>query len=189
MKCMCGKVKNPIFNYKGYRAAFCNTCKSPDMIDVRNRMCNECGLRANFKDGHLYYCNNHKTPESFNIHLKLCRKCNIVQPYFNYKECFSPEYCFSCKEPEMINVKARRCIIENCLGVALYNYKENTKPLYCIKHKLVNMVNTRNTKCIEINCLKTAIFGINKMIHCSEHKEENEINLQTHNKKRKLSDI
>lgn len=189
MKCTCGKVKNPIFNYKGLKAAFCNSCKTPDMVDVRNRMCHECGLRANFKDFKLYYCNDHKPSGAFNIHTKLCSKCKNIQPYFNYRGCYEGKYCFSCKTPEMINVKAQHCIVENCEKVSLYNYKNESKPLYCIEHKLENMVNTRNNTCIEENCLKSAVFGVDKIIHCLAHKEENEINLQSYSRKRKLSDI
>jgi hypothetical protein len=45
-KCFCGKKKYPIFNYSGSVAKYCDSCKKDGMIDVKNRMCKVCGIRA-----------------------------------------------------------------------------------------------------------------------------------------------
>jgi hypothetical protein len=103
-KCFCGKKKYPIFNYSGSVAKYCDSCKKDGMIDVKNRMCKVCGIRANFKNINSYYCKNHKTDDCYNIHVKLCVVCKKTQANFNYLD-EKPRYCFPCKEPDMVNIK------------------------------------------------------------------------------------
>jgi EsV-1-7 cysteine-rich motif len=107
MNCFCGKIKYPIFNYKNLSAKYCIDCKLPDMIDVKNRTCNICGIRANFKFDGLYYCNTHKPPGAYNIHVKMCVICKNVQAYFNFDTERKAKYCNSCRLPNMINVKKK----------------------------------------------------------------------------------
>jgi hypothetical protein len=89
-------------------------------------------------------------------------------------------YCSKHKKENMINVKHKMCIENNCNIAASFNFI-NLKALYCCKHKKENMVDLSNHKiCIELNCNTRPNFNLpyeTNPLYCSKHKKENMIDI------------
>ena len=61
-------------------------------------------------------------------------ECN-KQACYNFINLKKVLYCFEHKEPDMINVKDKKCEHEGCLTKPIF-YLPNGKPQFCSKHKL-----------------------------------------------------
>ena len=62
-------------------------------------------------------CKEHK--ENRKPQYKICT-CGLAQPSYNYKGEKKPMYCSKCKEPEMVDVKSKRCC--DCDTIPNFNY-------------------------------------------------------------------
>ena len=61
-------------------------------------------------------------------------ECN-KQACYNFINLKKVLYCFEHKEPDMINVKDKKCEHEGCLTKPIFDLP-NGKPQFCSKHKL-----------------------------------------------------
>lgn len=89
-----------------------------------------------------------------------------------------PLWCFKHKTTDMVNVKTKKCIGENCEKIPSYNIFGEKKPLYCAECKTINMVDVIHKKCCFENCTKIPTYNFENIktpIYCYEHKLENMI--------------
>jgi hypothetical protein len=108
--------------------------------------------------------------------------CKNKNPSFNLPTEIIPILCSKHKKENMINIKSKKCIEENCMIIPVYNLANKTKPIYCNEHKKENMVDIISKKCNELNCIKIPNFNLpNKSnpLFCNEHKKENMINISS----------
>lgn len=79
-----------IYNYDSLPPRFCKTHKTKDMIDVKNRRCqnDNCSIRAsyNFKGNkEEKYCKKHKEPGMILVNYNYCIEINcMIAANFNY---------------------------------------------------------------------------------------------------------
>jgi hypothetical protein len=71
-KCIKCNIKFPSFNYKNEtKRLYCNTCKLPDMINVKSKKCITCKIKmASFNYAHknkTLYCFTCKLPNMVNV--------------------------------------------------------------------------------------------------------------------------
>lgn len=105
------------------------------------------------------------------------RGCEVIYPVFNYKGEKHGKYCATHKLDNMIDVRTKLCIIDNCNTGALYG-KPGTKISYCATHKEKGMIRKSNRKCIEKQCSELAVWGINwTPRYCEAHKTDEDLNL------------
>jgi hypothetical protein len=149
--CNCG-LSRPCFNLEGQKAKFCNSCKTPDMINVINKKC-VCGRynpNFNFEGLVAKYCFNCKLDGMIDTKHKKCI-CGIARPTYNFVG-FNAEYCIKCKLNDMVDVSHEKC---NC-GLARPSYNLNgLKAKYCINCKTIDMIDVINKKCKANYCLGT----------------------------------
>jgi len=86
-------------------------------------------------------------------------------------------YCASHKLPEMMNVKRKICIEQDCNKYAIYGIKT---PEYCVKHKKESTFRLVGQICIEPNCNTYASFGLKKPLYCALHKHIEMKNIISH---------
>ena len=104
--------------------------------------------------------------------------CN-KNAYFNNQNEKTGRFCSSHKEPDMINVKDKRCSQDGCCQRPSFNIL-GKKPLYCGTHKLSEMVNVMTKFCEHEGCLITPVYNSpDKKAgkFCATHKEPNMINV------------
>ena len=124
------------------------------MVDIKHKKCIEhgCNTRPNFNyEGNInvLYCSNHKKEGMVDIKHKKCLEVGCkIQPSFNY-EGLQPEYCSSCKLPDMIMLRKRLCIKCN-KDQANFNFF-GEKAMFCSGCKETDMINIMN-KCKNKNC-------------------------------------
>ena len=108
-----------------------------------------------------------------------CKNC-IKNAYYNNNEEDIPLYCKNHKLENMINIKRKKCIHENCKQKAYYN-KKGLYPKYCSYHKLENMINVIYKICIYQNCTHIAHYNNygKSPIYCSDHKLDKMINVSS----------
>jgi hypothetical protein len=99
-------------------------------------------------------------------------KCKKTLPTYNY-DGLKPAFCSDCKEPNMVNVRQKKC---GCGTIASFNYK-GLKPEYCEKCKKPDMIYVRNMNCM---CkTKKPYFNFEGLSakYCAFCKEEGMINV------------
>ena len=176
--CVCGK-KQPTYNEPGEtKPIYCSECKTPTMINVRDKRC-KCGDSIAFfnEPGEKtpICCSLCKTNTMINIKSKRC-KCGKKQPTYNEPGKTIPICCSECKSNTMINVADKKC---KC-GKAIPNFNEpgEKPPICCALCRTETMVNVRTKKCL---CDKHQpafnMPGIITPICCSECKKEGMINV------------
>ena len=101
-RCICGKV--PSFNYNLYDTPkFCKDCKFADMIQVRSKMCVQCGkVRAGYGKLNVAYCGKCKTPDMSDLSHTKCH-CGKTTPSFHYPNESKPKYCNNCRHEGMVD--------------------------------------------------------------------------------------
>jgi hypothetical protein len=62
----------------------------------------------------------------------LCKTCG-KHASFNYENETIAIYCSSCKLENMINIKRKRCLEDNCIVTPTFGYK-NKSAQYCKEH-------------------------------------------------------
>ncbi len=109
-------------------------------------------------------------------------KCPVCskQAIFGFAKTDKQLYCSDHKEDEMIDVKNKRCIEDNCTKRPTFNVEGETKALYCSKHKDDDMIDVISKRCIEDNCTKIPTYnkqGETKALYCLEHKKDRMIDV------------
>ena len=108
----------------------------------------------------------------------MCKKDNCqTTASFNFLG-MKPEYCGSCKDDGMVNVRSKTCV--DCDKIPTYN-REGEKPaLYCLTHKKEDMVNVISKTCLE--CKKQPTYnreGETIALYCSAHKTDDMVNVKS----------
>jgi hypothetical protein len=197
-KCQCKpplKKKHPNYGYKGKPATRCVVCKLPGMINVNSKKCIVCknkipsyakkGLK---KATHCAGCiKKYKLKGYVDVTHKKCKEHKKIARY-GYKG-QSATHCFLCKKTDMINLRAKYCIV--CLkddeikiptraGYGLIK----KKPTHCFKHKTKKMEDVISKKCEKDGCKnmqpKYNKSGETTGKFCFEHKEDSMINVKAY---------
>jgi hypothetical protein len=178
--CMCGSA-SPYFGLDtDIRASCCKNCRTPEMIDLKNKKC-ICG-KANpsfglENDKKPTCCSLCKTPEMINIVSQKC-KCNkTISPSFGLVTDKKPTCCSECRTSEMIDLKHHKC---NC-GKAIPSFalEDDKIPTCCKECKTPEMINIISNKCICGKAIPS--FGLitdDKPTCCKECKTEEMINIK-----------
>lgn len=188
-KCQCPKnPKTAYFNYEGMPAKYCNNCKEPGMINVRNKRCIGCKGKRKIRAGYgklggkAEYCFKHKKKGMVDLFSRRCayKGCDILQPKFNDPKKLSGIYCFKHKKKGMINVCANYCKEEDCNLQASFNNEGEKKGLYCVEHMKDGMINVTHNRCEFNGCEIQPGFnkpGKKGGKFCSKHKEDGMVNV------------
>lgn len=172
--------KQPSFGNIGDQPIYCSTHKEYGMIDLRSKLCEFKGCELNASFGHELkkplYCDQHKLKDMIDVKHITCEECNL-------KACFnfvnnSPKFCKKHSSTGMIDVTAIRCDVCTIIPPTMATFGiPGNKATKCAQHKTTGMISNPTKRCIVNNCKEIAIYGINKQIHCEDHKEPNEYNL------------
>jgi len=178
-KCTVCKKTRPSFNYEGEsKATHCGACKIPGMVDIKSRKCTVCKkTRPNFNyegETKATHCGGCKLPGMIDIKNPKCIVCEKIQPVFNYEGEIKATHCEGCKLPEMVDIKNPKCTV--CKKQARYGIPHNVRSA-CVQHKTEGMISNPRAKCLKKNCSDLAEYGIQRPIHCENHKDGNDINL------------
>jgi hypothetical protein len=106
----------------------------------------------------------------------------MKQPVYNLPTETKALYCNFHKKENMIDIKSKRCIEQNCMKIPNFNLRSETKALYCFEHKKENMIDIKNKRCIEPNCMKQPVYNLpteTKALYCNFHKKENMIDIKS----------
>ena len=90
------------------------------------------------------------------------------------------QFCKEHKEPNMIDVLNKTCIIYNCKVRPTYNISGETKAHFCKNHKELNMINVVSKRCKINGCNKIPTYNISGKTEgcfCIDHKTSNMINV------------
>jgi hypothetical protein len=186
LKCHCGKYA--LFNFNGQKPIFCSKHKEPNMINVKNRICevNGCNIIPyyNFlgeKKGRL--CSKHKLDNMINITKYVICEINgcETRPSYNFLGEKKGRFCAKHKELTMINVINISCEIDNCRIIPYYNFPGEKHGRFCTKHKKLNMIDVKNKKCEVDDCDIIPIYNFStekKGRFCAKHKEPTMINVK-----------
>jgi hypothetical protein len=114
---------------------------------------------------------------------KLCEHegCN-KQPNFNNPNETNGRFCFSHKEPEMVNVVSKKCEHENCNKQPNFNNPNETVGRFCNGHKELNMINVVSKRCEYENCNKIPIYNNPNETNgrfCAEHKQPEMVDVKS----------
>lgn len=145
--CICGKAQ-PIFNEPGEtNAAYCKSCKTDTMVDVKNKKC-QCGkARANFNEPCETFalcCASCKTDTMVDVKSKKCH-CGKARPSFNEPDETTAICCINCKTKTMVNVRSSTCQCGK--SQPSFNEPGEIAALCCASCKTTTMVDVKHTKC------------------------------------------
>ena len=76
----------------------------------------------------------------------------------------------------MLNIISKKCTHENCKTRARFGYPLQL-PTKCSQHKLEDMIKNPRARCLKHKCANFAQYGLQKAIHCSFHKNSNDLDL------------
>ena len=177
MKC---KKVTPTFNYEGEKTAlFCEACKAPGMINIKNTTCEKCKVKQpsfNYKGLPKKFCSDCKEIDMIDVINKKCEKCHKKIPIFNYEGETIRRFCGDCKEPGMVDIYNRICIDKSCRRRVQYALP-GMLPEYCSTHRTEGMIKNPRKQCTSNPCREIATHGIKEPLHCDAHALENEYNL------------
>lgn len=187
-KCnICGCRAN--FNFSCHKFGVkCSKHKDPNMIDVKNKKCQEigCNKRPVYnKEGESVgiFCKSHKEPYMIDVKSSKCQEigCN-KRPIFNKEGELSGIFCSEHKKLNMVNVRHKRCQKKGCSKIPSYNKNGESIGIFCADHKESNMVDIKNRKCQEMGCNKRPVYNNNGKsigIFCFKHKDVDMIDVIT----------
>ena len=177
-KTKCGRccvlLHNEKFFYNGKIHKCCFSCNNK-RSNPKN-ICKTCGIRAryNFKNNTIgIYCKKHSKPGMVNVKNHKCIDCKEKHPVFNNPGETKGLYCKDCSKPGMVDIKHPKC---HCGKRTSYGIPCN-QPSRCAVHKEEGMISKPRGKCRIKKCNEIAIYGINKPIHCENHKTDNDVDL------------
>lgn len=153
------------------------------MYDINNKskICiqSDCKVRASYGyDGeNMSHCKQHMSEGMIDLNARKCsiEGCNI-QPVFGFEN-ERAERCATHRETSMIDVRGMICEIDDCNIHASFGFYGQER---CSKHKEEGMyIAFKSLICREENCNKICAFGFigERPVKCSEHKEDNMINV------------
>jgi hypothetical protein len=90
------------------------------------------------------------------------------------------KFCSLHKEPQMINLKAKKCRFPECNTIASFNNTYENVPIYCHTHKEPQMINVNFRACQSDQCKKRPFYnfkGEKRGIFCSTHKEDGMVDI------------
>jgi hypothetical protein len=142
-KCFCGKVR-PTFNFEGFKAEFCNSCKSENMINVVDERCFCKKLTSpnfNYEGLRPKYCFECKLPDMVDMRNPKCA-CGS-RPNFNF-EGLRPKFCSKCRLDGMIDLVHNMCFCGK--SQPTFNF-EGLVEKYCVSCKLDKMISRNKCFC------------------------------------------
>lgn len=151
-KCSCGKT--PSFNLPGGKPLCCSKCKTPEMVDVKNKKC-PCGQIPIFNipgQSNGIRCSKCRTDEMVDVVNKKC-PCGNRQ-IFNIPGQKNGICCLKCKTDEMVDVVSNRC---PCGKRPAFNLPGETVGVCCVKCKDREMVAVVYKRC---PCGKRPVFNV-----------------------------
>ena len=181
-------TSQPTFGYEDDIATRCKEHILDDMIDVRSVLCEveECKTQAHYGFDTKIRCGKHKS-EGMEIVYKtqICNEENCKKVSCYGFENRKQEKCYTHRLENMINVKSRRCEIDDCNIIIGKKYKPycikcfiklNPEAIITIEYKTKENAFVLPIKKKYTNCL------IDKEISClSKHRPDIFISLKTHN--------
>ncbi len=192
MASQCGGIgctKRPYYNLPGEtRGLYCVAHKSPEMINVVGRHCEEPGCTKSPSyniagEARGVRCAAHKSPEMVNVVSRRCAAPGCTrQPSYNEPGKTRGVYCAIHKLPSMVDVKHRHCAEPGCATLPCYNRPGEARGIYCSAHRLPEMVDVRNLRCAEPGCSKMSTFnllGETRGIRCAAHKLANMVDVKS----------
>ena len=142
-KCSCGKT--PVYNIPEEKKPICcKSCKTDDMIDVRNNIC-PCGKQPNFNmPGQTpgVCCIDCKTDDMIDVVHDKC-PCGS-RPSFNILGKTKPICCGKCKTDDMENVVDPKC---PCGKIPIFNVLGETNGVCCLGCKTDEMFDVKSKVC------------------------------------------
>lgn len=171
--CSCGRYRPTYGNKDALRPSHCKSCKTENMITLRNNNCKECNVRASYGliGGKMDYCASHKKVDMIDLSNKFCEEkdCKTLALYgTEYKK---PRFCTKHKKDGMFDIKHKMCEHKGCNARASFGTEWNKAKL-CALHKTESMENVVTKRCIHKGCAAVPTFGLKKGIatHCDVHK-------------------
>jgi len=149
-----------VFNVPGGKPAFCKTCKTADMINVKARKCVVCKQKQPVFNmpsiRPATHCKECAFEGMVDILSKKCQVCHTKRPIFNNPGETQATHCGDCKSDNMVDVKNLKC--EICRKkVPCFNMPGSSRGTHCNTCKLEGMIDVRSVKC--------ATCGINRPIY------------------------
>jgi hypothetical protein len=175
--------KTSSYGLIGKTAIHCKLHADEDEIDVRHSRCKErgCNSRPTFGliDGKVNHCNIHAKENEIDLNnKKVCQENGCSK-----RPSYGPEagvllHCFEHYKDDEENQKHKKCEYKNCKTIAGFGIK---KAIHCYEHKKDNEKCITRSKCEYHKCDKRPIYGVKGQPpkHCSAHKNENEIDLNS----------
>ena len=148
-------IKRAIFAFvKTDKDRFCSTHKKHDMVDIKNKKCEEAGCSKspafNIKGSKkAIYCSTHKKHDMVNVINKVCEEADCSkQPAFNTKGSKKAIYCSTHKKHDMVDVVSKQCEEAGCSKNPTFNIKGSKKAIYCATHKKHDMIDVISKRCV-----------------------------------------
>jgi len=91
-----------------------------------------------------------------------------------------PRFCSAHKEPNMVDVRNKRCEANGCSAQPAFNVEGSMRARFCSAHKEPNMVNVISKRCEANGCTAQPAFNVEGSARprfCSSHKEPNMVNV------------
>lgn len=183
---MCCECNNVRANFGTTKPTHCSSCKKPNMKAFYN-LCTMCNLTLPSygydKPTHCYGCKN-SLMKNFG---KMCVTCKNVSPTYNFPG-QKPMYCFSCRQPQMVDVVHPTCKNGWCENRSQTKY--NNSCFRCFVHENPDHQFAKNYLAKEkhvIEFIKDK-FASNHEVHfqkkidggCSKRRPDAYIDLHTH---------
>lgn len=177
---------SPNFNIEGGKGLFCIKHKTAEMIDVKNKRCEQEGCVSqayfNIKGGKCRFCSKHKTADMIDVKNKRCEHegCDS-RPRFNIKG-GKGRFCITHKKVEMVDVITKRCEHEGCDALTTLFDIKGGKGRFCAKHKTEEMIDVKSKRCEQAGCESVSLsYGLkgDKPRFCSNHKTTEMINVKS----------
>ena len=180
-------IKLAIYGYEDKSVQFCTNHKIVGMKSNRYKKCNHDGCTSrpshNIEGAPPIVCSKHKSDSMINVVTKnkcIYKGCTVLNPLFDYKG-GKGRYCFTHKEPDMIDVKHKRCEQDGCNLQPSYDIKGG-KGRFCTTHKMLDMIDIKNHYCEYIGCtIVNPIFnkkGVKKGKYCVTHKDDDMVDVK-----------
>jgi hypothetical protein len=160
------------------RATRCKRHQLPDMIDVKNKRCQQsgCDKQPSFaKHGETIavFCKEHKLPDMIDVVSKRCKQSGCIKhPTFAKPGENIPAFCKEHQLPDMIDVISRRCQESGCIKQPSFAKHGEKIPVFCKEHQLPDMIDVISRRCQESGCIKRPSFakhGETIAVFCKEH--------------------
>ncbi len=169
------------------RATRCKDHQLPDMIDVRNKRCQQSGCikQPSFaKHGETIpvFCKEHQLPDMIDVRSRRCQEsgCDTCPTFAKLGEKI-PAFCAKhMVRGEMNDVTHKRCQQSGCIKQPSFAKHGEKIPVFCKEHQLPDMIDVRSKRCQESGCIKQPSYakhGETIAVFCKEHQLPDMINV------------